>query len=79
MAREVEKTRPRRFDLMTFWPWLQKSTKLIPGIVPAQPSPASPARTFADTPNDLDVFYGHKQPEKDVKKCDLERMIIRKI
>ena len=22
---------PRMLDLMTFWPWLQKSTKLVPG------------------------------------------------
>ena len=30
-APEVDKTNPRSLDLMTFWPWLQKSTKPFPG------------------------------------------------
>ena len=30
LAVEVEKTSLRRLDLMTFWPWLQTSTKPIP-------------------------------------------------
>ena len=30
LAQEVEKTNLRRLDLMTFWPWLKKSTKLVP-------------------------------------------------
>ena len=29
-APEVDKTNPRTLDLMTFWPWLQKSTKPFP-------------------------------------------------
>ena len=28
---DVEKTNPRKLDLMTFQPWLQKSTKPVPG------------------------------------------------
>ena len=28
---EIDKTSPRRLDLMTFWPWLQKSRKPVPG------------------------------------------------
>ena len=31
MAPEVDRTSPRRLDLMTFRPWLQKSTKPVPG------------------------------------------------
>ena len=31
MAPEVDKTSPRKLDLMTFRPWLQKSTKPVPG------------------------------------------------
>ena len=31
LAREVDKTSPRMLDLMISWPWLQKSTKLVPG------------------------------------------------
>ena len=31
LAPEVHKTVPRNIGLMTFWPWLQKSAKLIPG------------------------------------------------
>ena len=30
-APEVDKTNPRTLDLMTFWPWPQKSTKPFPG------------------------------------------------
>ena len=31
LAREVDKTSPRMLDLMISWPWLQKSTKPVPG------------------------------------------------
>ena len=31
LAPGVDKTSPRRLDLMTFWPWLQKSRKPVPG------------------------------------------------
>ena len=31
LAPEVEKTNPRKLDFMTFWPWIKKSTKLVPG------------------------------------------------
>ena len=31
MAPEVDKTSPRKLDLMAFRPWLQKSTKPVPG------------------------------------------------
>ena len=31
LAQEVDKTNPKRLDLMTFRPWLQKSTKPVPG------------------------------------------------
>ena len=27
LAPEIDKTIPRRFDLVTFWPWLRKETK----------------------------------------------------
>ena len=30
LAPEVNKISPRSFDLLTFWPWLQKSTKSVP-------------------------------------------------
>ena len=30
LALEVDKTIPRRLDLMTFWPWLRKETKPTP-------------------------------------------------
>ena len=32
LAPEVNKSSARSLDLMTFWPWLQKSTKLIPEV-----------------------------------------------
>ena len=31
LAQEVNKTNPKRLDLMIFWPWLQMSTKPVPG------------------------------------------------
>ena len=31
LAQEVDKTSPKKLDLMTFRPWLQKSTKPVPG------------------------------------------------
>jgi hypothetical protein len=32
LSAEVEKISPEHFDLMSFWPWLQKSTESIPEI-----------------------------------------------
>ena len=31
LAPEVDKTNPRKLDLKTFWRWLQKSRKPVPG------------------------------------------------
>ena len=32
LAPEIDKVSPRKFDLILFWPWLQKSTKSVPWV-----------------------------------------------